>query len=730
MIAPATVRHHFRACNLCEAICGIDVALQGESIQSIRGDKDDPLGRGHICPKAVALQDIHEDPDRLKYPLRRTPGGWKRIGWDEAFDEVASRLKDIQGRHDRDAVGVYLGNPNVHNYGSILFLRPLLKALGTRNRFSATSLDQLPHMLASALMFGNSLLFPVPDVDRTDYFVIMGGNPVVSNGSLMTAPDIKNRLRAIQERGGKVVVIDPRRTETAQLADQHLFIRPGTDPLLLLAVLHTLDAEGLSRPGRLEPLISDLDDFWRCVRGFTPEKAASLTGIEPAVTRELARAFATAGSAVWYGRFGVCTQEFGSLAMWLIYALNIVTGNLDRPGGAMFPCPALDPIEQKSTAHARFGRWYSRVRKLPEFDGELPAAVMAEEMLTPGKGQIRALVTSAGNPVLSSPNGRQLDEALARLDFMVSIDIYVNETTRHAHLILPPTAGLEHDNYDVVFHLLAIRNTARYSPALFAPADDTRHDWEILLELQTRLLSKSPFSGLKARLRRALLRRLGPTGLLDLGLRAGPYGSGWKFWEKGLTLRQLKQSPHGVDLGPLLPCLPGRLRTASKRIELAPGPFRDDLRRLQARFSSDAAADESKLVLIGRRNLRSNNSWMHNSERLVRGKSRCTLLMHARDGERLGVADGQCVRVTSRVASIEVTVEMSEAMMPGVVSLPHGWGHAREGVLLRTAQRFPGVSVNDLTDELAVDALSGNAAFNGIPVEVTPVAALTHEGHG
>lgn len=724
MTAPETSRHHFRACNLCEAICGIDIVLQGESIQSIRGDKDDPLGRGHICPKAVALQDIHEDPDRLKHPLRRTSAGWKRIGWDEAFDEAASRLKEIQRHHDRDAVGVYLGNPNVHNYGSLLFLRPLLTALGTRNRFSATSLDQLPHMLASALMFGHPLLIPVPDVDRTDYFVIMGGNPAVSNGSLMTAPDIKTRLRAIQERGGKVVVIDPRRTETARLADQHLFIRPGSDPLLLLAVLHTLDTEGLSRPGRLEPLVSDLDDFWRCVRGFTPEKAGPLTGVEPTVIRELAKAFAAAGSAVWYGRFGVCTQEFGSLAMWLIYALNIVTGNLDRPGGAMFPCPALDPIGQKRATRAPFGRWHSRVRKLPEFDGELPAAVMAEEMLTPGKGQIHALVTSAGNPVLSSPNGRQLEEALARLDFMVSIDIYVNETTRHAHLILPPTAGLEHDNYDLIFHLLAIRNTARFSPALFAPADDTRHDWEILLELQTRLVSNGLFSGLKARLRRAVLRRLGPTGILDLGLRSGPYGAGWKVWEKGLTLCQLKQFPHGIDLGPLVPCLPGRLRTASQRIALAPGPFRDDLRRLQARFSGNAVVDESGLVLIGRRDLRSNNSWMHNSERLVRGKSRCTLLMHPRDGNRLGVADRQQVRVTSRVASIDVTVEMSDAMMPGVVSLPHGWGHTREEVQMRTAQRFPGVSVNDITDDLAVDALSGNVAFNGTPVQVTPVATL------
>jgi anaerobic selenocysteine-containing dehydrogenase len=731
MATPQAVRHHFRACNLCEAICGIDVVLQGRSIRTIRGDRDDPLGRGHICPKALALQDIHEDPDRLQRPLRRTAGGWEEVGWEEALDEAAARLKDVQRRHGRHAVATYLGNPTVHNCGALLFVGPLLKALGTRNRFSAGSLDQLPHMLASALMFGHSLLLPVPDIDRTDFFVIMGGNPAVSNGSLMSAPDVRKRLLAIRERGGKVVVIDPRRTETAKLADQHLFIRPGTDALLLLAVLHTLHAEGLGGPGRLAPFVAGLDVFWEHVRGLTPETAAPHTGLAPDDIRGLARAFASAERAVWYGRFGACTQEFGGLVLWLIYALNTVTGNLDRPGGALFTRPAIDLIGPKATRFRGFGRWRSRVRGLPEFDGELPAAVMAEEMLTPGEGQVRALFTLAGNPVLSSPNGRRLDEALAGLDFMVSLDFYLNETTRHAHLILPPTAPLEHENYDLIFHLLTVRNTARFSPALFAPAAGARHDWEILLELQTRLLSDGWFSGLKARLRRAVLRRLGPEGLLDLGLRFGPYGSGWRVWEEGLTLRRLKRAPHGIDLGPLAPCLPDRLCTASKRIELAPAPLLDDLRRLRARFtppaSGGAGAEGGRLVLIGRRDLRSNNSWMHNSERLVRGRPRCTLLMHPQDGARLGIVSGQRARVTSRVGVIEVEAVLSDAIAPGVVSLPHGWGHTREGARLRTAQRHPGVSVNDVTDELAVDALSGNAAFNGVPVEVTPVATAATE---
>ncbi len=530
MTKSLTARHHFRACNLCEAICGLEIVTQGGVVQSIRGDRDDPLSRGFICPKAVALQDVHDDPDRLKHPLRRTPRGWERVGWQEAFDETAARIKGIQRRHGRNAVSTYLGNPNVHNCGTLLFLTPLLRALGSRNRFSASSFDQLPHMVAAAMMFGHPFLFPIPDVDRTAFFVIMGGNPAVSNGSIMTAPDIKKRLQAIRERGGKVVVIDPRRTETARLADQHLFIRPGTDALLLLAVLHTLHAEGLSRPGRLEAFVDDLDVLWRCMEGFTPEMAGPLTGIDAGAIRQLARAFAAAEGAVWYGRVGVCTQEFGALCQWLIYAINIVTGNLDRPGGAMFTRPAVDTIPLRMFRYRGFARWRSRVRGLPEFDGELPAAVMAEEMLTPGEGQIHALLTVAGNPVLSAPNGRRLEQALPRLDFMVAIDYYINETTRHAHLILPPTAALEHENYDLVFHNFAVRNTARFSPALFAPDADTRHDWEILLELQTRLAADGPLSRFKAWLRRAVLRRLGAQGLLDLGLRFGPYGSGWRFW--------------------------------------------------------------------------------------------------------------------------------------------------------------------------------------------------------
>ena len=705
---------HHRTCSLCEAMCGLSLEVESGRILSIRGDKDDPFSRGYLCPKATALQDIHEDPDRLRAPVRRTASGWQRLSWKEALDETADRLLGIQEKEGHDAVGVYLGNPTVHNLGTLLSGVPFVKALGTHNRYSATSVDQLPHHLAALLMFGHQLLLPIPDVDRTMFLLVLGANPAVSNGSLMSAPGMPLRLKALKARAGRLVVVDPRRTETAEVADAHHFIRPGTDALLLLALLHTLFAEKRVRPAHLAPLVDGVEVVNRLAQAFPPEVAAGPTGIPAETIRGLARDFADAPSAVAYGRVGLSTQEFGGLAQWLLNVLNILTGNLDRPGGAMFTRPALDIIG-RGASRGHFDRRRSRVRGLPEFGGEFPVATLAEEILTPGPRRISGLVTVAGNPVLSTPNGTQLDRALASLDFLVSVDFYVNETTRHAHLILPPPSPLEHDHYDVVFHMLAVRNTAKYSPRLFPPEPGALEDWEIFHGLTARLARRRPLGWLREPAKRLALRMATPRRLLDFGLRTGPHG--WRSPQR-LTLRALEAAPHGVDLGPLERCLPDRLFTKGKRIRLAPEELVADVERLRTRWLGGEATPHGALQLVGRRQLRSNNSWMHNSPRLVKGPVRCTLLMHPDDATARGLSHGEPVVVESRVGAIPLPLEVSEEMMPGTVSIPHGWGHGRAGVKAAVAQAHPGASINDLTDELAIDALTGGAAFSGVPVHV------------
>ena len=712
---------HYRNCNLCEAICGIEITVTGDQRLDIRGDKDDPFSRGYICPKAVALQDFLYDKDRLKHPVRRTAGGWERISWDQAFAEVTENLKSINARHGRNSIASYLGNPTVHNYGALLFAPRFLRTLRTRNKFSATSVDQLAHHLAAFSMFGHQLLLPVPDVDRTQFFLMLGANPAVSNGSLMTAPGMARRLQAIRERGGRVILIDPRYNETARLADQHIFIRPGTDVLLLLALLHVVFDENLTHLDQLAPFTKGVETVTSLMAEFSPERVAPITGVESNQIRALAREFAAAESAVCYGRIGLSTQEFGGVCQWLINVLNIVTGNLDRAGGAMFPLPAFDPVTAPESIAPRgsFARWHSRVRALPEFAGELPVTALAEEILTEGAGQVKAFVTLAGNPVLSTPNGRELDRALASLEFMVSIDCYINETTRHAHIILPATTPLERDHYDIAFNLLAIRNTSKFSAPLFERSHESRHDWEILRELEIRMKYDGIIGGLK---RKLIKQFVTPERILDLGLRFGPHGAGVNPFSSGLTLRKVRNAVHGIDLGPLTPCLPGRLQTADKRIDLAPEIFVKDLERVKTRYLNEVAiAANGHLLLIGRRHLRSNNSWMHNSERLVKGnpaKPQCTILMHPSDAADRDLLHGQKVVVRSRVGSIVLPVEISEEIMRGVVSIPHGWGHDRAGNQQSIAQQYPGASINDLTDQQNVDALCGTAAFNGTPVTV------------
>jgi anaerobic selenocysteine-containing dehydrogenase len=706
-------RTHYRSCTLCEASCGVAIEVEGDRVVSIRGDDADPFSKGYICPKATALADLHADPDRLRHPMVREGTTWREIGWDEAFDLVARRIGDVQKAHGRDAVAVYQGNPTGHNLGLLTFGQLFMRKLGTSHCYSATSADQLPHMLAALQMFGDALLMAVPDIDRCDYFLCLGGNPLVSNGSIMTAPDMRGRLKALRARGGKVVVVDPRRTETAEVADRHLFIRPGTDALLLLSILHVIFAEQLARPGRAGAFVDGLADLERVARDFSPEATAGATGIAPDDVRVLVRELAAARGVV-YGRLGVCTQEFGGLGAWLVYAINVVLGRIDEPGGMMFTTPAVDlePLTRTIGFDIRFGRFKSRVRGLPEFGGELPVVTLAEEMDTPGPGQVRAFICSAGNPVLSTPNGTRLDRALAQLDFMVAIDPYMNETTRHAHVILPPTSSLEHSHYDLGLSTLAVRNIAKYSPPVFPRAADQRDDAEICIELWTRLgLPGGRLGKLAGRALRPALLKVGPEGILELALRAGKYK---------LSLGKLRASPHGLDLGPLQRRLPERLRTANRRIALAPRLYLDDLPRLRARLAAwSAAGADGELVLIGRRHLRSNNSWCHNSTRLVKGKPRCTLLIHPDDAASRGITDGDTVELASKSGRVRVPAEVSDEIMRGVVSLPHGWGHDRSGTRLGVASVTPGASVNDVTSEDRFDALSGNAALSGLGVIVS-----------
>ncbi len=697
---------HYRACHLCEAICGLVIETEGDKILSIKGDKDDPLSRGHICPKAIALQDVHEDPDRLRKPIKRVTdengdSRWQEIDWEEALDTTARALFEIGEKHGHDAVSFYLGNPSVHSYGMLLGGPGLYRLFRTSNRYSATSVDQLPMSMASLWLYGHQALHPTIDIERNHYLLMLGANPVASNGSGWCAPGVKSHIKRMQSRGGKLVVVDPRRTETAQIAKEHLFIRPGTDALFLLALLNHIFSEGLDNPKHLSPFVDGLELVAESIVDFTPEFAAVHTGIEAHDIRRIAQEFASAEAAVCYGRMGVCTQAYGGLCQWLIQLINIATGNLDKPGGAMFTNPAVDPLFTTKVAK-RTPRFTSRVRGLPEFNLELPAVALAEEVLTPGEGQIKALFTSAGNPVLSVPNGKLLDRALEQLDFMVSLDIYVNETTRHADIILPPTSALERDHYDIPAYMLTIKNVARYNEALFDKPAGSLHDWEILSELSNRIL----------KLRGAEpIDPLPPVQFLEMGLKM----SHWE--DHGLSVTKLKESPSGLELGPLVPGqLPGRLCTDDKRINCAAAEPLSDLHRVRSDF---AKIEQGALRLIGRRHVRSNNSWMHNSHRLVKGKDRCTLLMHPQDMAERSIEDGSQVSIDSRVGSVQVKVEASVTMMPGVVSLPHGYGHNRKGIRLSVASEHAGVSANDITDERYIDRLSGTAAVNGVKVQVS-----------
>ncbi|MEV4375259.1 molybdopterin-dependent oxidoreductase [Streptosporangium sp. NPDC049644] len=716
------MRTAHRTCPLCEAVCGLRLTLDDTGhVTSVKGDPDDPFSRGFICPKGASLGRLDEDPDRLGVPMIRTGEAWREASWDEAFRTVEEGLKGVIDTHGRRSLAVYVGNPSAHSMAGALYGTPLIRALGTRNVFSASTADQMPKHVSCGLMLGDPLAIAVPDLDRTDYLLMLGANPLESNGSLCTAPDFPGRLKALRGRGGRLVVVDPRRTRTAALADEHLFVRPGTDAYLLFGIVRTLFAEDLTSVG-VE--VNGLDEVRRLAEDFTPETVAPICGVPAAEIVRLARELAAAPTAAVYARIGTCTVEFGTVTQWLVDVVNILTGNFDRPGGVMFAKTAVE--NGRRSKPYTTGRWHSRVRGLPEANGELPVATLADEIETPGEGQVRGLVMVAGNPVLSAPGGPRLDAAFRDLEFMVCVDPYLNETTRHANVILPPPRVMQSPHYDLSLLFVAVRNYARFSPPVLplepgrpseaeimarltmiasgqgADADPALLD-ELILDQMLRKAVETPGSPMEggdpAELRASLDGGSGAEMRLDAMLRLGPYG---------LSLATLLANPHGIDLGALEPRLTEIVRTASGRVELAPPRLVEDVARLRGRLTVPPA----EIVLIGRRHLRSNNSWLHNVGPLVGGTNRCTLQINPDDVSRFGLGEHAVVR--SAAGELVVPLEPTDTIMPGVVSLPHGWGHAGTSQLV--AAKHAGVNVNALTDDSIVDVPSGNAVFNGVPV--------------
>jgi anaerobic selenocysteine-containing dehydrogenase len=732
---------HVYTCPLCEAMCGLEIQVDDGRVSSIRGNRDDSWSHGHLCPKGASLGGLHEDPDRIRHPMIKVNGQWQEVSWEAAFRRCTELLAPVIEKYGISAVTAYTGNPLAHSFSLGRYTGVLLGMSGIPISYSPGTVDQWPKNLSSHLMYGGWWSFPVPDVERTDLLVVMGANPAASQGSLLAAPDVMGIIKGIRQRG-KVIVVDPVRTATAARADEWLPITPGTDAALLLAVAHTLFDEDLVRLGAAEPYVDGLDRIREVASQWSPDRVSAATGIDADRIRGLARELARTARAVVYGRIGLCNQEFGSLASWLVDVINILTGHFDVEGGSMFPRAAawsvtVQPLPGLEGGLPEFGRWQTRVRGAKEVLGQAPVSCMVEEIATPGEGQIKALITVAGNPVLSTPAGHKLDEVLPQLDAMISVDLWLNETTRHADVILPGMSPLEQPHHDDLILQFAINSIANYSAPVFAPDYPGRpEEWEILIRL-TGLCAGTPAEdvdvkaiddgffdymaftqGLDGATIRAQYESGGPERILDLTLRTGPFGDHYGEHPDGLTLDKLKAQPNGINFGPMIPQLPGILQTPEARIRLAPQYLLDDLPRLARRLTRSP----DDLVLVSRRHLRSNNSWLHNVQSLMKGKDRCTLLMHVDDAQQRGVASGDLVTVMSSAGEIDVVVEVTDDIKPGVVSMPHGWGHGKAGTRMSVANGSPGVNTNILSPPQFLDEPSGNGALNGIPVTVTAAA--------
>jgi len=740
---------HLTTCGICEAACGVKVQVEDGKVVGVRGDPEHPATRGYFCAKGTALQATQHDPDRLRAPLVRRGDKLVETTWEDAFRILKDRLGPIIAEGGPDAVAWHLGTPLTHDYGIWIYGTMALRLAGSTQVYTTATLDHMPMMTAAGLMFGarNTASFShaAPDVDHTDLLVLLGCNPLVSNATGITAP--RGRLHNIQKRGGRIIVIDPQRTQTAEMADQHLRLRPGADAALLAALINVIFTEGLDRLHRIQKYVVGADALRAAVRPFTPEAISARCGIAPQTIRELAREIAAAPAAAIYGRCGALTQQFGSVAVWLMYALGAVTGNLDRPGGMLFPLPAAATHNTRGGNGRGYpfpsGRWRTRVGGHPEVLGELPTPMLAEEILAE-RSPIRALITMASNGARTAPDSERYEAAMRHVELLVSVDMYVNETTRHADIILPPPPLLERDHYDAFYEQLAHRNHTRYTDAVMPLPAGAYSEHQILLEITAVLggfgdmdrgtiddillsalvhdIVEEPGSVLSHMDPQDVLMALGgergPKRGLDLRLRAGAYGDHFGARPEGLTLAKLRALPHGVDLGPLRPRLPEVLRTPSGRVELAPAPLVADLDRLR-----EALAETPELVIIGRRQTRSMNTMLHNVPALMKGPERCTLWVHPDDALARGLLDGSQCEITSANGRIEAKVEVSDLVMPGVVSLPHGWGHHGPGLQLSIAAQHPGANLNAITGPAGLDVPSGTAAFNGVKVEVRALGA-------
>ncbi|WP_077033429.1 molybdopterin-dependent oxidoreductase [Pelomonas sp. KK5] len=732
MTSDTTIHRH--SCTLCEGMCGIKVEVRGEQVIGIRPDADNVFSRGHICPKGTTLGAVHHDPDRLRRPMIRSGSEWRDAGWDEAFAHIEQLVAGVRERHGPEAFAFYSGNMNKSGFDTARYLMLLAQQARFAQRFSSSSVDQLPKNVSTFLMYGDMWKMPIPDVDRTDLFVIFGGNPSASKGSMFSHRDVMGAIKAMRARGGRLVVVDPVRTGTAQAADQWIGIRPGADAALLMAIVQVLFADGLVRLRHLDGLVNGVDEMRRLSAGYTPERVSTFCGVAPEVIRTLAREIAAAPRAAIYGRIGTCTQEFGTLASWLVDVVAVLTGNLDREGGTMWSDPVAPHLKLTPPyrTDAPLLGPKNRVRGVPGILGNYPASCLAEEIDTPGSGAVRGLLTSGCNPVLSAPGSARLDAALPMLECMVSIDLYINETTRHAHVILPPLSPLEQPHYDVWSWPFSLTVGGHYSAAIFPPKERPA-EWRVLARLGS-IFGGQPEADLDA-LDDAFFARMcqqlgldpapvmaqlperGGERILDLCIRTGPLGDRFGENPGGLSLQSFRDAPDGLLFGHAEPQGAAAYKTPSKRLELAPPYMAGDLPRLEAAM----ARALPEFVLVSRRNLRSLNSWMHNMQALVKGRDRCTLQIHTEDAARLGIGEGDTVEVTSDSGTVHVAAEPMDDIRRGVVSLPHGWGHGQPGSRMATAAGHPGVNYNLLSPGPLVDAASGNAMLNGIPVRVAPV---------